>query len=414
MDRPLDNKVVRTRLLRRVGIVVTVIVAAIAGLFGLRGLITPTLEADRIRTAVATEGPLEVTVTASGTVVPMYEEVISSPIASKVVRILKQPGEPVRRGEPILELDVSGPRLALGNLEEQIALKQNERVTKEIELNRSLIDTRGRQELKRIDREAFQARLDRLERLYEDGLAADDEVLEARLDIRRADVELQQLEESVANQQQSMQADLKRIELETAILIKQRDEQQRLLDLATATSQRDGILTYTLDKEGTSVGQGDVLARVADLTRFQVQATLSDVYSQQLAAGQPVRVDVGGETLTGTLATIRPTVEGGALTVIMRLDDPEYAGLRANQRVDAYVITASRERAVQISQGPFVNGSGPQDVFVVRDRRAYRVPVEVGLESYDRVEIVSGLAPGDEVIISDMRSYLHMDEVAIH
>lgn len=414
MDRPIDASVKNRRVIRQVGIVVAAILVATLGFAGFRRLITPAVKADRIRTAVAVEGPIEVTVTASGTVVPMYEEVISSPIGSSVTRILKQSGQRVKQGEAILELDASPTRLALGNLDEQIALKKNERLSKDLELNKTLIDKQGRLELKQIDLESRQAKAQRLERLAEDGLAAQDELLEAQLDIRRTGIELRQLQESIDNLRDSMQADLQRIELETSMLMKQRDEQLRLLGLATAKAQRDGVLTFVLEQEGASVGQGEMLARVADLTRFQVQATLSDVYSAQLAPGMPVRVSVGGEMLAGTLETIRPTIEGGTLTVIIQLDDPSSEGLRSNLRVDTYIITAGRDSALLVRQGPFVNGSGPQQVFVVRDRRAYRTDVDVGLESYDQVEIVSGLKAGDEVIISDMQSYLHMEEVGIH
>ena len=66
-----------------------------------------------------------------------------------------------------------------------------------------------------------------------------------------------------------------------------------------------------------------------------------------------------------------------------------------------------------MKRGPFADGSGDHEAFVVRGDRAVRATLNLGLTSFDEVEIVSGAGEGDEVLISDMREYLHLKEIAL-
>lgn len=413
MDRPLQADVHRRRLRKQVAAGVLVVAAPILALIGLRKLITPSLDADRIRTAIVEEGPIEATISASGTVVPQFEEVISSPIDSRVLEVLRRPGEAVRKGDPILVLDTSAARLELSNLDEQVALKQNERKSEELSLRESLITLEGRYELKQVDLESRRARHDRTQRLFDEGLSSKSELMEARLDIRRTEIELRQLEESMDNLRLSTRSDLERLELEMNILVKQQQDRRRVLDLATAKSTRDGVLTFVTEEEGGTVRQGDVLARVADLDRFHVNATVSDVYSSRLSQGSPARIEVDGAFLDGTLRTVLPTIQAGTVTLLIELADPSHVDLRSNLRVDVYIITDSRQRALKVRKGPFANGSGVQQAFVVRNGRAHRAEIEIGISSFDDLEVLAGVEAGDEIVISDMTEYMHMEQVPI-
>ena len=76
------------------------------------------------------------------------------------------------------------------------------------------------------------------------------------------------------------------------------------------------------------------------------------------------------------------------------------------------VVTDRKSHALRLKRGPFADNVS-RGVFVVRGDRAFRVPVTLGLSGIDDVEVVSGLAEADEVIISDMRDYAHLTEVKI-
>jgi HlyD family secretion protein len=98
---------------------------------------------------------------------------------------------------------------------------------------------------------------------------------------------------------------------------------------------------------------------------------------------------------------------------LIDLEDKSSALLRSNLRVDVFIITSSKEMALRIKKGQFVNSEGQQEVFVVRDGVAVKTPVRLGISSFDAYEVIEGLSEGDEVIISDMRDFIHMKEVKI-
>jgi HlyD family secretion protein len=92
MDREIDLSFRRTRILRRASLAALVVAAAaVVFIWGPR-LIQPTVARARIRTARVDAGPMEAQITASGTVTPEFEQVISSPVNARVLKILKRPG----------------------------------------------------------------------------------------------------------------------------------------------------------------------------------------------------------------------------------------------------------------------------------------------------------------------------------
>jgi HlyD family secretion protein len=76
-------------------------------------------------------------------------------------------------------------------------------------------------------------------------------------------------------------------------------------------------------------------------------------------------------------------------------------------------VTDRRAAALRVRRGPFATAAGRQDVFVVRGDKAVRTSVRLGLASFEYVEAVEGLFAGDEVIVSEMRDYAHLNEVRL-
>ena len=172
------------------------------------------------------------------------------------------------------------------------------------------------------------------------------------------------------------------------------------------------MLTWVLSQEGALVRRGDVIARIADLTSFRVDATVSDIHAGRLRTGMAAVVRVNDLDLQGTVTDVFPTVENGVLRFTVALADASHAGLRPSLRADVLVITDRKPRALRLKRGPFADNAARQ-AFVVRGDRAVRVPIQVGLAGVDDVELLSGVSEGDELIISDMKDYMHLSEVRI-
>ena len=414
MDRELDASFRRRQIWRRVGWTGGSLALIAAVLLLLPGWLRPSLDRERLRTGTVDRGPIEGIVEASGTVIPAFEGVLSSPVEARVQKILKRPGEVVKAGEEILKLDTSASRLTFERLQDQLSKKINEQLQLRLSLEKELSDLNGRIESGRLDAEAAQYRADQNRKLRVDGLVSEQTLRAAEVEAKKAKIELAQLEQSVGNARRSTEAQLQGLDLDLAILRKELEEARRQLDLATTRSDRSGVLTWVVPQEGATIQRGEVIARIADLESYRVEATVSDIHASSLRPGLPVRVVLDRKPLVGgRLSQIYPTIENGAVKFTADLDDPRHSELRNSLGVDVLVVTGSRPNALRIPRGPYLQGGVIQKVFVVRGNRAVRRDVRLGVAGYDHSEIIDGLAEGDEIILSDMKDYLHLEQVKL-
>ena len=416
MDRALTASMrYRNRLRRGLTVGLPVVVVGVL-VTSMSGWLRPTLARVRIRTAEVTVGSIEAVITATGLVTPEVERVLSSPLDARVLRILKRPGAAVNAGDPVVELDTGESVLALETVLKDLEIKANEQAQARLALDKSLADLDGRIELKSLEHRSLQAKLDSHRQLSGKGLLSRELYRESELAVERSRIELIQLEVERRNTEQATALQIRGLELERVSLDNRVGEARRLLDLATTKSDRDGVLTWVLLEEGALVRRGDVIARIADLSSFRVDASVSDVHAGRVRNGLPVIVQVGDDALAGAIAEVFPTVDDGIIKFTVTLDEPSHARLRPNLRADVLVVADRRERVRRVERGPFADGGGAGGVhhaFVLRGERAVRTPVVFGLAGFDAIEVVTGLNEGDEVVISDMRDYLHLEEVKI-
>ncbi|WP_396625733.1 efflux RND transporter periplasmic adaptor subunit [Luteitalea sp.] len=413
MDRPIETSVRRRAQLRRWLPVTAVLVVLASALAWGTDLLRPSVRRDRVRTARVESGPLEASLTASGTVVPAVEHVISSPIDARVLAVLRRVGDTLKAGDPIVRLDTSDSELEAEKLRQSIALKGNEQARMRLTLESQLIELDGQIKSKDLELQALKAALASNQSLAKDGLVSQDVLREAELKAAQAAVDLARLKQSRINAETTNRAQLDGLSLEMQSLRAEDAQQRRLLDLTTTKSDRDGVLTFVQEDEGALVRKGDVVARVADLSVFRVEATTSDVNASRIRVGQPVRVRLDELVTDGRVSVVEPQMQNGALRFQVALDDPDAAWLRSNLRVDVQVVTDRKAQVLRVARGPFAQGGGAQQVFVLRNGRAFRTPVRLGVSNFDWFEVVDGLSAGDEIIASDMREYEYAPELRI-
>lgn len=413
MDRPLDPSIRKRTFAKRVTLLTLASVGAIAALMGASSLMRPSIERGRILTAKVDVGPIEATITASGTVVPELLQVLSSPVEARVVRILRRSGAAVARGEPIVELDLSAPVLALDRLRQDLALKENQQARTRLELESTVSGLEGQIEIKRLELQNAKSVSERNRKLFEEGLVSEELLRQSQLDEARTAVELKQLEQAEAIARRSNGTQLRGLLLEMETLRREASEAARQIELGTTKSDRNGVVTWTVAEEGVTVHKGEILARIADLTAFRVDATISDVHAGRVRAGMPAHVDLGGTVLEGSVSRVLPTIQNGVVSLAVRLEDPANAILRSNLRVDVLLVTGGKGRALRLKKGTFGENDGLTEVFVVRGATAVRTPVRFGASTLDRYEVLAGLTEGDEVIVSDTRNIQHLKEVRI-
>jgi HlyD family secretion protein len=413
MDREIAPEVRRRVGVRRVTLTLIALAAIGLSVAATIEWLRPSLRRRDLQTALVQTGSVEAVIQASGIVMPEFEQAVSSPVEARVLRLHRRAGDRIEAGEPLLTLDTSGAQLELSRLDEKLAQRENEGERLRLQLEENLAALRAEFESKKLDAEILRLKADQSAALRRDGLISEQEALLDAAAAKKMAIELAQTEARIARMERSNAAQLSTDALETSMLRKERAESRRQLELAMMRAPRAGVVTAIVQEEGATVRSGDVLARVADLSSFRVQASISDLYVPRLAVGMPVRIRVDETTsVRGTLASIDPRIENGVARLHVALDGDAHARLRNNLRVDVFVVTSEKKNVPQVKRGA-LGQSAAEEVFVVRGGRLVRVPVRWGATGEDNVEVAAGLRPGDEVVISNMADYEGLKEIRL-
>lgn len=407
MDRELDAAERRRERLVRGARWAVPLLLVLAGVALLPAWLRPGVARDRLRTAVVERGVVEGAVSAAGRVVPAFESVLSSPLEARVVRLLRRPGDRVAAGEPLVELDLSELVLGRERRRELLRQKQSEVGRERLRLSDEVATVEGQREAAALDLELAAYQLEQSRRLHAQGLVAEDALRQAEITERKARLERERVTRLAASLRERAAATLGELASEVDVLRRELADGERQLELATARAPRDGVVTWTVAQEGVTVPRGAPVARVADLSAYGVEATVSDVHAAALRPGLPARVELAGTSLEGSVEAVFPTIEEGAVRFRVALAEPGHHLLRNSLRVDVHVITARLVGVLRLPRGPALQG-GRQRLFVVDGDRALRREVTLGLAGPEHWEVRGGLAAGDEVVLSDLTDYMNV------
>jgi HlyD family secretion protein len=412
MDREIAPEARQRRLVRNI---VIGLIALAAGIFFFSATVEwlrPSLDRKKIQIARVTRGSIAATLEANGTVVPLIEQVVSSPVEARVLRVGRRAGDRVQAGDELLTLDTSASQLETARLDDLVAQKQSAETELRLRLDENIASLRAQIEQRKLDAQIVHYTADQKTRLRAEGLIAEQDALAAGAMAKKTDIELRQLEEALSRAIRSREVQLAASHAGVSMAQREREESRRQLELAMLRAGRAGVLTSIVGEVGATIRRGDVLARIADLSAYRVEASISDVHAAKLAAGMRARVTLEGAVLDGTIDSVDPRIVNGVVKFFVTLDQPSHARLRNNLRVDVAVITGTRKGTLVVRRGALAR-TNDTHAFVVREDEAMRVPVRFGLAGTETIEILAGVSEGDELVISDISEYDDVSNVRL-
>lgn len=413
MDREISKEVQRKEQRKqfiRIG-------TAVGGFIVLIVVVIPMLQTSLKRKdlniSTVDKGVIEVSVSASGKVIPAFEEIINSPINSRIVEVYKRGGDSVDVGTPILKLDLQSAETEYNKQLDEEQMKslqlEQQRVTNHNKLSEMEMNLKvSRMEL---DRKAVELRNER----YLDSLGAGttDKVRQVELDYNVSILKLKENEQKYKNEQALAEADLKVKELELNIFRKSLAETRRTLEDAQIRSPRKAILTYVNNEIGSQIGQGAKVAIVSDLSHFKIEGEIADTYGDRIAAGSKAVIKIGSEKLDGTVSDVTPLSKNGVISFTVQLEEDNHKRLRSGLKTDVYVMNAVKDDVLRIANSSYYVGKGEYELFVVNGNQLLKRKVQLGDSNFEYVEVVSGLQEGDQVIVSDMNAYKDKNKLKI-
>ena len=266
-----------------------------------------------------------------------------------------------------------------------------------------------------IDRQAAARDLERYQRGFDGGAVPQVNLAKAQDDLKKAEITLQHARSDAALQSQGADLDARNKRLlanrQQAVV----DEVQRQVDALTLRAPFDGQVGQVQATQHTQVATNAPILGVVDLSRFEIEIKVPESFARDLAIGMPAQLTSGsGQPFPGEISAVSPEVVNGEVVARIRFSDKQPEGLRQSQRMSARILLDTRKNVVKVERGPFVEQSGGRYAWVVNGSTASRRPVQFGVSSLGEVEIVSGLQPGEKVVVSGTDLFGDAERVSIN
>lgn len=405
MDKVIEAEVIQARRKKTIRIILLVVVFIATAVWLLRGSLTASVSRRVITTAVVERGNVENTVSASGEVLPEFEETVTSPIAASIQQVLLDAGSKVMPGQSILTLDKAAAMAEIEKQQFQLESKRNEIRKLRLQLDKSFYDIKSSNDIKQLRINSLEADVENAKRLYKAGGGTREDIEKAEQNLKVARLEKLQLENEISSKQQTMQVEMREAAIAASIQENDLKELQRRLQRASIVASRPGVVTWVNKNIGSTIRDGEALAKIADLSSFKVQGSISDTYLDQVRPGMKAIIRINEEKLGGTVVKIQPAIQNNIVYFDIRLDSVNNAMLRPNMKVELFLVTAASNNVLRVANGPAFKGAADQDVFVVIGNKAERRPVHIGMSNFDYVEIKDNVRAGELIITSDLSSF---------
>ena len=368
----------------------------------------------RLRIATVGRGDLVRDIAADGRVIAANSPVLYA-ISAGTVTLKVVAGDVVKQGQELAVID--SPELRSKLAQEQATLAGLEAEAGRAALDATLARATASKvtDQAAIDRQAAARDLERYQRGFDGGAVPQVNLAKAQDDLKKAEITLQHARSDAALQSQGADLDARNKRLlanrQQAVV----DEVQRQVDALTLRAPFDGQVGQVQATQHTQVAANAPILGVVDLSRFEIEIKVPESFARDLAIGMPAQLTSGsGQPFPGEISAVSPEVVNGEVVARIRFSDKQPEGLRQSQRMSARILLDTRKNVVKVERGPFVEQSGGRYAWVVNGSTASRRPVQFGVSSLGEVEIVSGLQPGEKVVVSGTDLFGDAEKVSIN
>jgi multidrug resistance efflux pump len=412
MDIPRERKPVN-----RVPLIVGVALLLVLGTVGVSRLrpAAPQVERATLWIDTVKRGDMLRQVRGNGTLVPEDLRIVSAMTAGRVERVVVRPGARVEPGTVLLELTNPDVQLEALDAERQVKLAEAELAQQRAVLESQRLAAvaavaSARRELSEAERQVKVA-----ERLASEGLASSMEIDRAR-DAATEARERHESEKSrltVSTDAVQAQLALRASEVDRLRAIA-RFQQQRVASMTVRAGQQGVLQTLRL-QPGEWVNPGAELARVAGQDRLKAVVRVPETQARDLSLGLKAEVDTRNGIIAGRVSRVDPSVQNGTVAVDIELEGALPKGARPDLTVDATIEIERLTDVVFVGRPAEGSSESTASLFVLASdgRSARRVAVRLGRGSVNAIEVLDGLAPGDQVILSEMTRWEQNDRVRL-
>ena len=352
-------------------------------------------------------GPMIRNVRGLGTLVPEEIRWIPAVTQGRVVKIIAHPGDTVRADSVLLELSNPDTMQAAIDADSQLKAAQAGLANLRVQLESQRLTQQS--SAAQVESDFIQAKLqaDTNDKLAKDNLAPD---LNVRLSRAKADelgnrsrIEKERLkivDEAIKAQIAVQQAAVDQLKALT-------DLRHQQVDSLKVKAGVDGVLQVVPVEVGQQVNPGANLARVSNPKRLKAELKIAETQIKDVTIGQSAQIDTRNGIVEGKVSRIDPSSQNGTFTVDVALIGELPKGAKDNLSVDGTIELENLADVLFVGRPVHGQEQSTISLFKITENqtKAVRVQVKIGRSSVNYVEILDGLQPGDQVILSDMSAY---------
>lgn len=366
----------------------------------------------RVRVAEVTRGDMVRDIAADGRVIAANNPVLYA-ISAGNVDLKVVAGDVVKQGQQLAVID--SPELRSKLAQEQATLAGLQAEASRASLDATLARATAQKDTDQavIERQAAVRDLERYKRGFDGGAVPQVDVAKAEDTVKKSDIQLEHARKDAMLKAQGADLDARNKRL---LADRQRavvTEVERQVDALTLRAPFDGQVGQVQATQHTNVVANAPILGVVDLSRFEIEIKVPESFARELSIGMPAQLTGGSGQFAGEISAVSPEVVAGEVNARIRFADKQPQGLRQSQRMQARVLLDTRRNALKIERGPFVE-QGNGYAYVMDGSSAVRRPVKLGVSSLGEVEILSGLQPGDRVVVSGSDLFGDAERVSIN
>jgi HlyD family secretion protein len=408
MDIPRESAK-RQRRIRRIIYSVLGLLAIASVTYGLWRLKPAAPSADKATVWVDTvkRGPMLLEVRGLGSLVPEEILVIPAPTDGRVARRLLLPGSQVTADTVIMELTNPEQEQTTLDAEWQLKAAEAQYNSTKAQLDSTLLDQKAKAATVQSEYTEAQLNADRDVELAKRGLGSE---LNAKVTRAKAEasatsneIEKQRLAVSAASAKAQLEEQRAKVEQLRALYELKKSQLASLHVRAGA----EGVLQELSVEVGQRLAAGAPLAKVVQPTRLKAQLKIPETQAKDVQIGLLASIDTRNGLIPGHVMRVDPSVVEGSVTVDVKLDAALPKGARPDLSVEGTIEIENLADVVYVGRPAFGQPNSTVGIFRLdaEGKGASRAQVKLGRASVNSVEILSGLQPGDKVILSDMSQW---------
>lgn len=414
MDKEIDKTQLRKERRKKLLIWACVATVTIAGAAWALSCMAPSVPERDLNIGTVDEGPLEITVAATGRVVPAHEEIINSPVETRILKVYAQPGDTVKAGTPLLQLDLEQETATLGKLQDARTKEQQNLRQLELANRTALSDLEMQIKVSEMNVNRLRIEVANERHLDSIGSGTGDRVRQAQTAYDAGILELEQLRTRLRNERLRMASTEQGQRLSVNSASRDIALMARTIHQGSIPAPMDGVLTFLTSDLGSRVGAGERVAVVSDLSSFRIEGEMPEGSSNRVQVGARVKVHISGARLDGTVTNITPQAKQGVVNFMVRLDNPKDPHLQSGARAELFVAYGYKDRVIRVPNGPFYQGEGEYKVFVLTGENTLeKRTIRAGDCNREYVEILEGLRPGDHVVVNHLEQFKNRSKIKI-